>query len=145
MRHGHIKAGNPPTDSLSESPCMRYRLLLCPIGKPDWRKRKRNCMRQRTKRRAADGGMSSGSAVSCGRKEKRLVRHATMICIAIWQLVMHSDNGRRSPTEVFTFDPSTTGGESQLTPDYRRGGAGTLTAHRMALVYWPMLKTEIPT
>ena len=41
---------------------------------------------------------------------------------------------------LFTFDPSTAGGESQLTPDYRRGGAGTLTAHRMALVYWPMLK-----
>lgn len=30
---------------------------------------------------------------------------------------------------LFTFDPSTTGRDSQFTPDYRKGGAGTLTAH----------------
>ena len=41
---------------------------------------------------------------------------------------------------LFTFDPSTTGRDSQLTPDYRKGGAGTLTAHEMAMAYWPMLK-----
>ena len=55
-------------------------------------------------------------------------------CNAFGQWPAKPDGG------LFTFDPSTTGGESQLTPDYRRGGAGTLTAHRMALVYWPMLK-----
>lgn len=55
-------------------------------------------------------------------------------CNAFGQWPAKPDGG------LFTFDPSTTGGESQLTPDYRRGGAGTLTAHEMALVYWPMLK-----
>lgn len=60
-------------------------------------------------------------------------------CNAFGQWSAKPDGG------LFTFDPSTMGGESQLTPDYRRGGAGTLTAHEMALVYWPMLKTEIPT
>ena len=40
---------------------------------------------------------------------------------------------------LFTFDPSTTEVNRNSHPT-TEGEAGTLTAHRMALVYWPMLK-----
>ena len=42
---------------------------------------------------------------------------------------------------LFTFDPMYVDQIMEFTPDFRKWGAGTMTAQNQRLVYWPMLKS----
>ena len=138
MRHGHIKAGNPPADSLSESPAYGTDFLWCPIGKTGLEKLEKGTACGKRTKEAEPPMVEWVLAAVFMRAEGETARAARNYdCIAIYGSLMRRFNGRRSPTEgCLRSNPSTTG-VNRNSPDPPRGGAGTLTAYRNALVYWP--------